>query len=426
MKIPKFTNEILNNQNFEDNENNEDKEKTPKKKNILPFLNLTLEKNKKFSSISNNVSKANTLINSQTEKLLLKGFEGSEEDFKKCYHKKNSPIKIKKMISVKKRKTNNIFRKDRYKGIRLTITKEFHLSNSKNDKILEQIKLNKLTKSNSQIFNLEKRNNLLLYNLLSDNNEGKAKQLNSSNSLHEQNKSNTSKKINKKKIFNEKNSLKINTFNFFNKNSENRNDKSKKLLNRPQSFKAFTTLRYILNDTSNNINSINNNLKQYILKNKQIFEGFNSTKNKTVSNNFFNDEVKEDEKKLNQIFGFSKRKNSQKELKSIKNDNGLNSENIWMKKSTANLILFGKILHINDNRFYKEQKRILEDYPKLEEDAELNTNEILQKKYDSKNIIRLQKIRFDRSNKKIKNINKMTDTIIDKIRKKIKNLKKQV
>ena len=126
------------------------------------------------------------------------------------------------------------------------------------------------------------------------------------------------------------------------------------------------------------------------------------------------------------IFGFSKRKNSQKELKSIKNDNGLNSENIWMKKTTANLILFGKILHINDNRFYKEQKRILEDYPKLEEDAELNTNEILQKKYDSKNLIRLQKIRFDRSNKKIKNINKMTDTIIDKIRKKIKNLKKQV
>ena len=97
-----------------------------------------------------------------------------------------------------------------------------------------------------------------------------------------------------------------------------------------------------------------------------------------------------------------------------------------MKKSTANLILFGKILHINYNRFYKEQKRILEDYPKLEEDAELNTNEILQKKYDSKNIIRLQKVRFDRSNKKIKNINKMTDTIIDKIRKKIKNLKKQV
>ena len=88
MKIPKFTNEILNNQNFEDNENNEDKEKTPKKKNILPFLNLTLEKNKKFSSISNNVSKANTLINSQTDKLLLKGFEGSEEDFKNVIIKK--------------------------------------------------------------------------------------------------------------------------------------------------------------------------------------------------------------------------------------------------------------------------------------------------------------------------------------------------
>ena len=426
MKIPKFFNEILNKQIFDDIENNEDKEKTPEKKNTLPFLNFDLDKKKLFPNISNKVSKANTLINLQTEKLLIKGFEGSVEDYKKCYHK-NNPIKIKKMTSIKQRKTNNFFKKDTYNGIRLTITKEFNLSNSKADKILEQIRLNKLTKSNSQIFNLQKRDNLLFYNLLSDNNsENKTKQLNSSNSIHEQNKSNKSKNINKKKLFIGKKSLKLNTLYFLNKNSENNNKKYKKLRNRPQSFRAFKTLRYILNDTSDNVSGINNNLKQYLLKNNLIFEGFNSTKNKTVSNNFFNDEVKEEGKRLNKLFDFSKRKNNERELKSIKNDIGLNNENIWMKKSTANLILFGKILHLDDNKFYLEQKRILEDYPKLEKDAELNTNEILEKKYDSKNIIRLQKIRFDKSNKKIMNINKMTDTIIDKIRKRITNLKNQV
>ena len=426
MKIPKFSNEVLNNQFFDINAKNKDKVKTPKKKNTLPFMIFDFDKNQIFPNISNKVSNANTLINSQTDKLLINGFVGSEEDFNKCYHKQNSPVKIKKIANIKKRKTNNFFRKDRYNGIRLTITKEFNLSNNKADKILDLIKQKKLIKSNSQNFNLQKRGNLLFNNLLSGNGERKTRNLSRSISLRKQNKSNTTKNINSKKIFDHNNSLKINTYYFLNKNYENSNRKNKKLLTRPQSFKAFTALRYILNDTSKNVRSINSNLKQYISKNKIMFEGLNSTKNKTITNNFFNNEVKEEEKKINKLFGFSKRNSDQREIRSIKNDNGLNNENIWMKKSTANLILFDKNLHLDDDRFYKEQKRILEDYPKLEEDAELNTSELFEKKYDSKNIIKLQKIRFDKSNRKINNINKMTDTIIDKIRNKIKNLKKQV
>ena len=85
---------------------------------------------------------------------------------------------------------------------------------------------------------------------------------------------------------------------------------------------------------------------------------------------------KDDQTKLKKVLDPLQR-GFKSNLKEVQKFVGNNRENIWMKKSTANLILFGKILHINDNRFYKEQKRILEDYPKLEEDAELNTNEIL-------------------------------------------------
>ena len=101
MKIPKFSNEVLNNQFFDINAKNKDKVKTPKKKNTLPFMIFDFDKNKIFPNISNKVSNANTLINSQTDKLLINGFVGSEEDFNKCYHKQNSPVKIKKIANIK-------------------------------------------------------------------------------------------------------------------------------------------------------------------------------------------------------------------------------------------------------------------------------------------------------------------------------------
>lgn len=266
----------------------------------------------------------------------------------------------------------------------------------------------------------------MFYNLLSDNSERKTKQFNSSNSIHEKNKSNFTGRINMKNKLNDRNPLKINTLYFYNKNSENRNNNSQKLLNRSQSFKAFTNLTNILNETSNNVSEINNQLKKYMIEDKLTFQGFNSTKNKTISNHFFRNKVKEDRRELKKIFDFSNNKSNKKGLKSIKNDIGLDTQNIWMKRSTANLILFGKIfLHLDDDIFYQEKKKILEDYPQLEKDADIDITEKF-KKYDAKKLIRLQKIRFDKSNLKIKILNNMTNSIIKNLKKKLKNLKRDV
>ena len=425
MKIPKIFNGKINNRIFDDNKSTEDKGKNSEKKNTLPFLHFDLEKNRKFPNISKKVKNASSLINSQTDNLLIRGFEGSEEDFHKYYHE-NRPIKFKKIASIKERRRNSVIKKDASSGIKLTITKEFNLSNNKTNKILEHIKQNKLSKSSSQYIKLKKRDNLLFYNLLSDNSERKTKQFNSSNSIHEKNKSNFTGRINMKNKLNYRNPLKINTLYFYNKNSENRNNNSQKLLNRSQSFKAFTNLTNILNETSNNVSEINNQLKKYMIEDKLTFQGFNSTKNKTISNHFFRNKVKEDRRELKKIFDFSNNKSNKKGLKSIKNDIGLDTQNIWMKRSTANLILFGKIfLHLDDDIFYQEKKKILEDYPQLEKDADIDITEKF-KKYDAKKLIRLQKIRFDKSNLKIKILNNMTNSIIKNLKKKLKNLKRDV
>ena len=425
MKIPKIYSGGINKENINYDEVNKDKVKKTKKRNALPFLNFDLEKNRIFPNISNKVKNASSLISTQTDKLLLKGFEGSEEDFVKCYKKKDK-INFKKISNIKHRKINNFLIKEGFTTLRLTKTKEFNLSSSKKNKILEQIRQSNQIKSHSPNNKIQSRNNSLLYNLLSDNSLGKTNKLNKSNSIVENIRRNKSQSFNIKSLFNKKNSLQINlgnTFYFYNKNSKSRNDKNNKLKNRSQSLKDLSNLKNILNDTSNNASNIKNKLKKFVIRNKIAFQGFNSTKNKTHSITFFQNK-KSDEGNLKEILEFSGMQPKKNELKLIKNDIGLDSENIWMKKSTANLILFGKsFLNLNDIHFYQERKRILADYPKLEKEAEIDKAEIFQKG-NAKNIIRLQKLRFDRSNRKIEDLNKMTDLIMKKMNEKIKEIKK--
>ena len=426
MKIPKIYSGGINKENINYDEVNKDKVKKTKKRNALPFLNFDLEKNRIFPNISNKVKNASSLISTQTDKLLLKGFEGSEEDFVKCYKKKDK-INFKKISNIKHLKINNFLIKEGFTTLRLTKTKEFNLSSSKKNKILEQIRQSNQIKSHSPNNKIQSRNNSLLYNLLSDNSLGKTNKLNKSNSIVENIRRNKSQNLNIKSLFNKKNSLQINmgnTFYFYNKNSKSRNDKNNKLKNRSQSLKDLSNLKNILNDTSNNASNIKNKLKKFVIRNKIAFQGFNSTKNKTHSIPFFQNK-KSDEGNLKEILEFSGMQPKKNELKLIKNDIGLDSENIWMKKSTANLILFGEsFLNLNDIHFYQERKRILADYPKLEKEAEIDNAKIFQKG-NAKNIIRLQKLRFDRSNRKIEDLNKMTDLIMKKMNEKIKEIKKK-
>ena len=61
--------------------------------------------------------------------------------------------------------------------------------------------------------------------------------------------------------------------------------------------------------------------------------------------------------------------------KEVKLDNAINNQigqRIWIKKSTANIVSYGKSFQkISDDIFYKERKRIIGIYPKIEKEADL-------------------------------------------------------
>ena len=91
--------------------------------------------------------------------------------------------------------------------------------------------------------------------------------------------------------------------------------------------------------------------------------------------------------------------------KEIKMDNLINNtlgQRIWIKKSTANIISYGKSCQkISDDIFYKERKRIISIYPKIEEEAKII---VPKRKIDKKNPL------FKRL---IANVNKLNEVFLE-------------
>ena len=92
--------------------------------------------------------------------------------------------------------------------------------------------------------------------------------------------------------------------------------------------------------------------------------------------------------------------------KEVKLDNTVNKKlgkRIFIKKSTANIVSYGKSCHqIADDIFYKERKRILGIYPKLEEEAKLL---VPTKKIEKRNHL-IERLR--------KNVNKINNVYLKK------------
>ena len=91
--------------------------------------------------------------------------------------------------------------------------------------------------------------------------------------------------------------------------------------------------------------------------------------------------------------------------KEIRLDNNFNQtlgHRIWIKKSTANIISFGKSCQkISNDVFYNERKRLLDMYPKIEEEAKLL---VPRKKIERRNPL-LKRL--------VKNINKINDVFLE-------------
>ena len=95
-------------------------------------------------------------------------------------------------------------------------------------------------------------------------------------------------------------------------------------------------------------------------------------------------------------------KGSYKEVKLDNNINKSLGQRIWIKKSTANIVSYGKSCQkISDDIFYKERKRIIAIYPKIEEDAKIL---VPRKKIDKRNPS-LKKL--------VDNINKINDVYLE-------------
>ena len=426
---------------FFDNEKN-----TKNKKSIsylLPFLKVNIEKINDLNKIQNKMEKSSLLINNQTDKLLETGFEGDEEDFKNCY-KKKEPENANQDCIIKQKKLNKLLVKDDYLGpIKLTKIREFNITKREKNKLIGKINQLKEMKNNNQYFQKFqlKRNSIISNNKIDNNSTAK---FNNSNSLN-----NISSIINGKgnnMFFNSVNNSSLNmdlfdnsTINNYNKirnslkgayffyknNSQdmNMNLKLKKnLSNHSMSINEFITLRDILTNTTHNLNNINDRLRHYIYKNNSS-KNYNSIshtkKGRKImhKNRTFYDDKKKNFVMIHEVLDSLRKNDKDQILKQIKKDRGTSIQNIWLKKSTANLVSFGKSFQtLTDDLFYREHKRIIAKYPEIQKDADLP---VPDKKADKK----IHRIRLEKNSRLIKDLNYNNKQLVYQLKKRMKNQK---
>ena len=396
--------DLVNAQNIshDDYYNNKNYKKSKLK---LPFLRVNIEKINELNNLQNKVEKSNSLINSHTDKLLITGFEGDEEDFKKCY-KKIEPIKVNNLNYIKKENLNKLLIKDDYLGpIKLTKIKEFNITKRQKYKIMEKLKqlknLKKCHSRNNNFYQIEKIN---INNDKIDNN-------------------NINNSISNNFNFNSLNSLKGAYFLY--RNNSHRNLSVAKTIKNDNSMNInkFITLRDFLTNTTNNLKEINEKLKLFIRKNDAIKNmNYNSykkknNKNKSIKIKTFYKNRKNNDEAIHEVLDPLQKKAKDDLLKLIKKDEGASIQNIWIKRSTANLVSFGKSFQsLDDDLFYRERKRIILEYPLLEKDANIPVP--LPKKDDA--MKKFHKIKLEKNSRLMKDLNYNNKRLVYEIQKKIK------
>ena len=431
MEIPNIF-EFEEDKNINDDEmNNNLNNKKISSKISLPFLKVNIERSSDLNNISNKLENSKTLINSQTDKLLIAGFEGDEEDFKQCY-KKMEPIKKKKISNIKQKKLNKLLVKDDYLGpIKLTKIKEFNMTLRHKNKLLEKINQFKTLRNNSnrQFNKYYKKNKVLINSIINNNNSSKFNNItngvvnlnsseNGNNFIYYNNSSiNNAFNYSTTNNFynNSLNSLK-GSYYFYNKNnSQFRSQRT--LKNKSINQKNFVTLRDILTHTSHSINDINNRLKKYIRKNKDIYT-ISYSEDKDKKPKLIKINKRNNKSNLSDVLDSLKKKHKEQILKQIKSDEGINSQNIWIKRSTANLVSFGKaFLYLADDLFYREHKRIISKYPEIEKDADLPVIE----KNNINLIKKIHKLKMEQNSRLIKDLNYNNIVRVNELNKRIKN-----
>ena len=399
----KVKNLIDNNESDNIIDEQNDKRKKSNSKFSLPFLDVNIEKLIDINNASYKLEKTKSLINLRTDKLLIAGFEGNEEDFRKCY-KKIEPIKIKKITNLKQKKLNKLLVKDDYLGpMKKTKVKEFNVAIKEKNKLIDKLNQLKNTKKVfDSYFNFKsnKSNNSNIMNNSSSKNNYYTSSLNN-NSTNINN--NTSINYYNSSLNNLKGSY------FFYKNN-NQSKSTNSLNHRTINQNNLVTLRDILTNTSHHIDNINYRIKKYVKNKNDKYIFIRSDKTKKLKRIKTYDKIKKSN--LYEVLDSVKKKHKDQILKQIKKDEGIRGQNIWIKRSTANLISFGKaFLYLADDLFYREHKRIIDKYPEIEKDADLPVPE------KNRDVIIKQwnRLKMEKNSKIMKDLNFANKTIMHKI-----------
>ena len=365
----------------------------PKKSPGLPFIKMSLKYNKK-NNISKKMDKSLIYLSRETELLVLGNNYLSEKQPNKNIYKTAENIESTKeedidIVYYKNKKKDNIKKTDKNVIKKITRT---HLNNSKD--YLSQ-RLNKIIlreKNKNKITNISSINsNSTIINNLSTKRY--------SNNTYRRSDNTTEKNTIRSLLLKNKNEESSDRHLFEKVLS------SKKIKN--NAYKNISKLSSLLDDTSKKYIILNMKLKNY------------SQENKNIKKSIFDKSLKQSKsqenielKKINFKKIFDKKDNIlDKPLKPIKDTR--KNKMIWIKKSTANLITFGKVSQMmKDEQFYKERKRIIGNYLNYEKEADL----YVKKKENEKNSFK--------SERGIKNLRKI-DELLAQNQELLKNILKK-
>jgi hypothetical protein len=360
-----------------------------KKSPGLPILKVKLDYNRK-NNLEKKLTQSLLDLSKETEILVLGNdyFTKKEKNKNKqfpIYKKNNNESRLEKMFKKIENPQSNT-QKAQIKKLNITKFQKMRIQSAR--QILAQ-KLNKITS------NLNAKKKIMKTSEIS-NDTTKTNNFNNYmiKNYNYVNDDSTNRKIEKIKEINT-------TRNTLNKYWKQEKNLFKKILNnknmKNNSFKKIRKITSILNDSSKKYNIINHSLKNYSHKNsfikikKQIL-------NKSLKQSKSQDDIN-NQKPLNFRRVLDKSDNLLgRPLKQIRIKEDKKNKIVWVKKSTANLLSFGQISQsMNDELFYLERKRIINNYIDFEKEADLYFNKNAppkdyRRKTGMKNIEKIDKL----------------------------------
>ena len=342
----------------------------PKKSPGLPFFKMSLKNTKKKNDISSRMNRSLIYLSKETELLVL----GNNYLSQKQQNKNNN----KSAINMQNTQEENIdiFNKEKKEKEKTAQT------STKKIKKIRQTKLKSSKDYLTQRLNkviLRGKNKKRLLNISSLNSD--SSKMNNlsvkqyySNNTYRKNDSTNNELSTMRNILSKNQDIESSEKHLFQKVLSNKRVKN-------NTYRNISRLSSLLNDTS----------KKYIILNMKLKDYTKENSFKNIKKNILDKSLKQsksqenmDIKKINFKKIFDKKDSVlDKPMVQIKDEK--KNRMIWIKKSTANLLSFGKVSQsMKDEQFYKERKRIIESYLNYEKAADL----YVSKKESEKNSFR--------------------------------------